>query len=374
MTQQDPEGSAGPSAAETAPPSAPPSAPRRRVTIKDVAAEAGVSFKTVSNVLNRTGSMRPETRDRVLAAMAELGFSVNASARSLKRGSSGLIGLAVIGFTQPFIPMLSQRIIDEARARGYNVIIDSYDGDMEEFQRTVGEMNMLPADGWILFAGSPLGARLDALNQQLPYVVAGDWLAHGRADHVTVPNADAVRVATGRLLDRGHRRIALLGGPPLGELDLALLRSAIEGTGGLRAKGFAQAFTDRGLDIPWELLLPVEDVTYENGVDGVRRLLALETGERPDAILCLNDAVGLGALRELARQGIRVPEDVAVVGFDNVTESAYSTPSLSTIDTDLEDFARAAVSMLVERIGGHDGPARRYTTAFTLVERESARF
>lgn len=349
-----------------------PSAQRRRVTIKDVAAEAGVSFKTVSNVLNSTGSMREETRERVLKAMRDLGFSVNASARSLKTGSSGLIGLAIFGFSQPFAPHLSQHVIREARSHGYNVIIDTYPDPATGFAKTIGEMNLLPADGWIYFASSPTAALHEGVSQHLPYVVAGDWLVHDRADLVTVPNVDAVRVTTGRLLDRGHRRIAMIGGPPEGMLTLPKLRSAVEGTGELRAKGYAQAHTDRGAEIPWDLLLPVADLTYEEGVIGARRLLELSA--RPDAILCLNDAIALGALHELSRQGIRIPEDVAVVGFDNVPESAYSNPGLSTIDPDLDDYARAAVSMLVERIGGYSGPARSYTTDFRLVERESASF
>jgi DNA-binding LacI/PurR family transcriptional regulator len=360
------------------------SAATRRPTIRDVARAAGVSIKTVSNVNNGKGSMRQETRDRVERAMQDLGYSLNVSARSLKTGSSGLIGLAVFGFAQPFASMLAQRVITQARRRGYNVVIDTYEGgESGGFTGIMEETRFLPADGWIYFAAQPIADAMLAGGRSVPFVIAGDWLAHGRADVVTMPNVDAARVATGKLLDQGRRRIALLGAPA-GEPDLQTLRSATEGTSDLRAKGYAQAFTDRGLEVPWDLLLPVEDLTYQCGADAIAPLSGGQdagghdagppTGpaEDVDAIVCLNDALALGAVHALVGAGRRVPEDVSVIGFDNIPEGGFFTPELTTIDPHMDDYARAAVDMLMERIEGYTGPARTYTTDFDLVVRRSA--
>lgn len=373
---------------------APDSAATRRPTIRDVARVAGVSIKTVSNVTNGKGSMRQETRERVERAMQEVGYSLNVSARSLKTGSSGLIGLAVFGFAQPFASMLAQRVIVQARRRGYNVVIDTYEGgESGGFTGIMEETRFLPADGWIYFAAQPIADAMLTGGRSIPFVIAGDWLAHGRADVVTMPNVDAARVATGKLLDQGRRRIALLGAPA-GEPDLQTLRSATEGTSDLRAKGYAQAFTDRGLEVPWDLLLPVEDLTYQCGADAVGRLTGdtgtdgpgtgdAADGQGPgaaasnlpgdvDAIVCLNDALALGAVHGLVGAGRRVPEDVSVIGFDNIPEGGFFTPELTTIDPHMDDYARAAVDMLMERIEGYTGPARTYTTDFDLVVRRSA--
>lgn len=342
----------------------------KRVTIKDVAREAGVSIKTVSNVINDTGRMRADTRRRVELAMRTLGYTVNLSARAIRSGGARLIGLNIFDFSQPFASYLTDKVIDFAKARKYGVIINTYGTGGAGLTDNIGETYRLGADGWIFFTERPLADAGAVLEQPYPVVLAGDYLSYGRSDLVTMPNVDGVRCAVGLLLDQGVRRIALLGSPP-GLRNWEEIQPQREGTQALRTQGYVQAFLERGLDVDWRYVVPVDPWTQHGGV----RVMAsmLDSLPCPEAVICLNDAMALGAVHELQRRGLRVPSDVQLVGFDNVPESAYAVPALTTIDPNIEDYARHAVDMLVDRIEGYSGPARTYMTDFTLVERASTR-
>ena len=341
----------------------------RRVTIKDVAKEADVSFKTVSNVLNGTGSMRPETRDRVLAVIDKMGYSVNVSARSLKTGESKLIGLAVFDFLQPFAPYFADKIIEFARERGYGVIISTYRSGGAGIPSIIAETHRLGADGWIFFSDIALRDEAAILRQPYPVVLASDYLAYGKADTVTMPNATAMRDTVGRLLDSGCREIALVGAPLDRDWDAVL--SADQGTQQLRIQGYVQAFEERGLAVDWSQVFSTFPLNSPEGVHVARMLLERE--QLPDAVICLDDALAFGVMSGLQSRGVNVPGDVQVVGFDNVPEAEFSTPTLTTIDPHIEIYARRAVDMLIERLEGYDGPARTYTTDYTLIERGSTR-
>ena len=341
----------------------------RRVTIKDVAKEAGVSFKTVSNALNGTGSMRPETRERVMAAIDKLGYSVNMQARMLKSGTSNLIGLAVCNFTQPFMSYLACLIIKAAKQRDYGVVINTYELDGAGLEDIVADCPRLGADGWIFYADRPLRDGAAVLDQQYPVVLAGDYLAYGRADNVTMPNEQALRDTVARLLQRGCRRIGLIGAPD--DADRDRIFAIHEGGRALRSQGYVEAFEDFGVPVDWGLL---RSGNRWDSSDGERAVVdMLRENACPEVIVCLNDSLAIGAMHELQRRGYRVPQDVQVIGFDNIEEGRYVNPSLTTIDPDVESFARKAVDMLIERLEGFDGPARTYTTDYTLIERGSTR-
>ncbi len=354
----------------------------KRATIKDVAKEADVSIKTVSNVLNNTGSMRAETRQRVEDAMKRLGYTLNVSARAMKTGGTRLIGLGIFDFSQPFAPYLADNVIDYARQREYGVIINTYGSGGEGISTIIEDTYRMGADGWLFFTERPLKNGGEVLCQPYPLVLVGDYLSQGKADLVTMPNVVAVCAIAGRLLDAGMRRIALLGAPgvkgkgdstmTLDVLDKSAKQAALEAVEGsqtLRMQGYARAFLERGLPIDWSMTVCTPIWDQRGGVLAAAKLL--DSGAKPEAIICLNDAIAFGAMHELQRRGLRVPEDVQVVGFDNVPEGKFSTPALTTIDPHVEDYARHAVDMLIERIEGYDGPARTYTTDFELVERAS---
>lgn len=340
-----------------------------RVTIKDVARESGVSIKTVSNVLNDTGSMRPETRERVERAIKRLGYRLNTSARSLKTGATKLIGLGVFDFRQPFAPYLADKVIDAARKRGYGVIACTY-GIEHGLPAIIDETYRLGADGWLFFDERPLEHEAAILDQSYPIVLAGDYLSYGKTDWVTMPNEEAVRYVTTRLIEAGCKRIALVGAP-MDMRNLDRIMAAREGTEELRMQGYVHAFEQTGKTIDWNLVVPCELIDREGGA---KAATALANGiELPDVILCLTDAAALGTMAELQRHGIRIPEDVQVIGFDGIPDGEYSTPSLTTIDPSIGDYADKAVEMLIERIEGYDGPARMYVSDFTFVERDSTK-
>lgn len=340
-----------------------------RVTIKDVAREAEVSIKTVSNVLNDCGSMRPETRARVEETMRRLGYTLNVSARAMKTGGTRLIGLGIFDFSQPFAPYLADIVIDYARQRQYGVLINTYGQGGEGIPTIVDDTYRLGADGWLFFTERPLENEGRVLDQPYPLVLMGDYLSYGRCDLVTMPNVEAVACLVERLWKSGRRHIGLLGSPFGWSVEQTM--KAKEGTHPLRTQGYVEGLRRCGVEVDWSLVGAAPLWNHAGGVQATADLL--DTGVKPDALICLNDAMAFGAMHELQRRGLRVPDDIEVVGFDNVPESRYSVPALTTIDPHVEDYARHAVDMLIERIEGYDGPARTYTTDFTLVERASTR-
>lgn len=150
-----------------------------------------------------------------------------------------------------------------------------------------------------------------------------------------------------------------------------MLRRQTEGTQALRAQGYVKAFEERGLSVNWRYVIPAESMNQREGMRVTKAML--DKLPCPDVVVCLNDAIALGAIHELQRCGLHVPDDVQVVGFDNVPEAEYSAPALTTIDPHIDDYAKHAVDMLIDRIEGYSGPTRTYTTDFTLVERASTR-
>ncbi|WP_339350921.1 LacI family DNA-binding transcriptional regulator [Bifidobacterium indicum] len=342
---------------------------QKRVTIKDVAKEADVSIKTVSNVLNHSGSMRPDTRKRVKDAMVKLGYQINMSARSLKTGATGILGLGIFDFTQPFGAYLADKVIETAREQQYGVVVSTYSSGGPGITSIIDETYHLATDGWIFFVERPLKDKGLLLSQTYPIVMTGDYRPYGKADFVTMPNTEAERFTTGRLLDAGCRRLALVGAPA--KYSRRKIFSAVEGTQELRVKGYVQAFEERGLEVDPSMIVGLPRLMSDDGMKAADYLLDVHPDV--DGIICLNDAVAYGVMHQIQKRGRSVPDDVQVVGFDNTPEGAYANPSLTTVDPLIDDYARMAVSMLIERINGYSGPVRTYTTGFELVERDSTR-
>ncbi|OZG49149.1 LacI family DNA-binding transcriptional regulator [Bombiscardovia coagulans] len=339
---------------------------QKRATIKDVAREAQVSIKTVSNVINNSGSMRPQTRMRVEKAIEDLGYSINMSARMLKTGESRLLGVATFDFTQPFPAAFVNAVVKAARPRQYGVVIDTYDSNGDGLSTILKEIPQLGADGWIFLVDRPVHPK-NLLNQNYPIVLAGDYLSYGMADNVMMPNVAAVKSVVGRLLDEGLNRIGLIGAPD--GVDRQLLFKAKEGGRPMRTRGYVEAFDERGKRIDWRIVVSGSKWISSDGERAVSSMLA--NAHVPEAIICLNDALAFGAMHECQRRGLKIPEDVQIIGFDNVDEGRYTNPALTTIDPGTTDFAQRAVDMLIERIEGYNGPVRSQVTDFQLIERAS---
>ncbi|PPH98034.1 LacI family DNA-binding transcriptional regulator [Rathayibacter rathayi] len=328
------------------------------VTLHDVARTADVSIKTVSNVINDYPHVRPATRARVQAAIAQLGYRPNLSARSLRRGRTGVIGLALPELSLPYFAELADSVMRAADARGLTVLIEQTGGDPERERRVLTSERRQLTDG-LLF--SPLGlADEDALVVNVPLVLLGERIFTERVDHVTMQNTAAARAATAHLLASGHRRIVALGTHP----DAAVSSAS------LRLEGYRAALADGGIDD--ERIIGVSGPWRRSGgAEAMRRVLA--SGLDFDAVFALNDTLALGAMRALQEAGVRVPDEVAVIGFDDIDEARYCSPSLSSVDSGRDEIARIAVELLQARIdGSRTGPGTLHEAAFTVVARESA--
>ncbi|MEV5207191.1 LacI family DNA-binding transcriptional regulator [Micromonospora sp. NPDC053740] len=330
-----------------------------RHRLKDVAERAGVSVKTVSNVVNGHVHVRPDTRARVEEAIVELNYRPNLSARHLRKGRTGVIALAVPELDIPYFAELARHVVSVAAEHGWTVLIDQTGGRRGQERVLASGITDHLIDGLIL---SPLAltvADLAALDGT-PMVLLGERIEHCPADRVVIDNVAAAREITSHLIQLGRRRIAAVGAQRTDEGASARLRLA----------GYRDALRAAGLDHDQTLVASAPAWHRADGAAAMRGLLT--SGVRPDAVFCFNDTLALGALRTLHEAGLRVPEDVAVAGFDDIEDGRFATPALSTVAPDKEQVARLAVQLLANRLDGDPTlPAQQLTAPYRLKLRES---
>ncbi|PWR11980.1 LacI family transcriptional regulator [Micromonospora sicca] len=330
-----------------------------RHRLKDVAERAGVSVKTVSNVVNGYLHVRPDTRARVEEAIAELNYRPNLSARNLRKGRTGVIALAVPELDIPYFAELARHVVSAAAEHGWTVLIDQTGGGPEQERKVASGIGDHMIDGLIF---SPLALTADDLTglDGMPMVLLGERVDHGPADHVVVDNVAAAREVTAHLIGLGRRRIAAIGSQRTPEGASARLRLA----------GYTAALAEAGIGYDEKLVAPAPAWHRADGAAAMRELLS--SGVRPDAVFCFNDTLALGALRALHEAGLRVPDDVAVAGFDDIEDGRFSIPTLTTVAPDKERIARLAVELLAGRLDGdREGPPRELTAPHRLATRES---
>lgn len=334
--------------------------PRRSaVTMRDVAERADVSIKTVSNVINDFPMIRPQTRARVEAAIAELGYQVNLTARNLRRGRTGMIGLAVPELTVPYFAELADSVMRAADTHGVRVLIEQTGAERDRELAVLGSELRMMTDG-LMFSPLALGQDdIDRLQVNYPLVLLGERMFGGPNDHVTMPNVEGARAATRHLIELGRRRIAVVGSHA-GE---------VVGSAGLRLEGYRLALQDAGLPFDPALLGEAGQWHLSTGAAAMNALL--DSGVHLDSVFGFNDAMAIGALHVLHERRIRVPSEVAVIGFDAVQESEYTAPPLSSLDPGREEIAETAVRMLLERVSGYSGEARLVLTKHHVVARMS---
>jgi DNA-binding LacI/PurR family transcriptional regulator len=328
------------------------------VSLRDVAARAGVSVRTVSNVANGFPHVAPDTRMRVQTVIDELGYRPNTAARQLRRGRTETIGLVVPDIASPYFSELASLVVRLAEERGWTVHIDQTDGEAERERRMTAGPVGRSVDGVIC---SPWAVPVDELARHSvgPLVLLGERAAPGSLDHVAIDNIAASEQATAHLAALGRRSIAAVGAQPHLHNETARLR----------LEGYRTALARAGLPAPDALVEPVHRLHRPDGAAAMGRLLAGR--HRVDAVFCFTDELALGALRTLAEHGLRVPEDVAVVGFDDIEDGRYATPSLTTISPDKTAIARLALDCLVRRIDEPGAPDQDLVAAHRLVVRES---
>lgn len=333
------------------------------VTMQDVARATGVSVMTVSNVINGH-NVSPETRARVLEAIDSLGYRVNHAARNLRTGRTGTIGLAVPDVDSPYFAQLAARIITHAEAAGYRVAIEQTGLSGEKELSTLAQSRNHQYDGLILSVVGLGKEDASRLQVDFPAVILGERIFNGPLDHLAMANVEGAKAATEHLLAAGRRRIAMIA---------AMEPEPDSGVGSLRFHGYRDALEAAGITVDPRLVVAPRKVSMPAGRDALRELL--DRGYDIDAVFCLTDTLAIGAMRGLADAGLRVPDDVMVMGFDDILEARFTIPSLSTVDPGHDFMASTAVQMLIERIEQKRavGPPREILAPTRVVARESTR-
>ncbi|WP_242652922.1 LacI family DNA-binding transcriptional regulator [Intrasporangium flavum] len=307
----------------------------RAPVMQDVARLAGVSHQTVSRVINGATSIRPETRERVLQAIERLGYRPNTAARALVSGRSATIGIIATASTL-FGPTSVHRTVNvAAREAGFFASsVSLSEMTREGFDAAVDHLDRLAVEGIVVIAGHDEALEVArSRSAHTPFVIVEGDLTRARRT-VGVDNVAGARLATRHLLDLGHTEIAHITGP----LDWAEARA--------RSEGWRAEMVSAGLR-------PMEPVAGDwSAGSGYRAGLHLAADEAVTAVFAANDQMAIGALRALHEAGRRVPEDVSVVGFDDVPEAEYVIPPLTTVRQDFEQIGREAIAMLTQVISG----------------------
>lgn len=333
-----------------------------RATVRDVATLAGVSPKTVSNVINGVVPVRPETKTRVEAALAELDYVPNLSARGLRNGRSGNIALALPDLSTAYSAELARWFVELAHERGWAIQLEQSGNDPQREVELVSRARTHLVDGLVLNPTLLSMSVVAGMTELPPTVVIGEVEPHG-IDQVHVDSLGAAREMTAHLIASGHRRIAIVGGS--GER----FRSA---TSLLRQQGYGEALAAAGIrpDPTLNIVVP-EWSSAAAAAEFAAFLDGASAADTPDAVFCFTDSMAFGVLHVLAARGIRVPQDVSVVGFDDVAEAAYAIPALTTIGFDKRAIADAALTALEKRIADRHAPGSDIVIPHTLVRRDS---
>ncbi|MBW3082111.1 LacI family DNA-binding transcriptional regulator [Bifidobacterium phasiani] len=337
------------------------------VTLDDVAARAGVSRMTASNALRGRTVVRPETACKVIAAAKELGYHPNIAARQLSSGRTQVIGLTVADFDLIFPAALAAAVSDQAQALGYQVIVQQTRFSHDFERRMLSSATSQICDGTIICWPSSVSAEMESFARTHPLVLLDGFGLEGRCDCVFTPCTDGMAAAARHLIGHGCRRVLTLGGgylPPERFDDAGTSEQR-------RVRGAAEGLLAAGLPYRADDVYPC-DWTREAGY---RRMRAILDERRDfDGVCCLNDPIAIGALKALAEAGVRVPQDVAVTGFDGVEDGQYLTPGLTSVAIDPQEAARVCLELLmarIERDAGRPPAPRTVDLGYRLASRGS---
>jgi DNA-binding LacI/PurR family transcriptional regulator len=329
------------------------------VTIRDVAELAGVSTATVSRVLAGIGSPRPATASAVHRAVIELGYRPSAVARSLRMRRTQTLGLIVTDIQNPFFPELVQAADVAARARGYSILLGSAAYDEHRAMHYLDLMVDRRVDGLLIASSQLSEASWDwVVRSPVPVVVVNAEPAGRPLTVITSDNAAGTESAIRHLVELGHRAIAYVQGPARFTATAA------------RVDGFRNACAAAGLDLATTPLI-AGDGLYEGGVTAGERLMA--DGLPVTAIMCHNDVTAIGVLRALREAGVRIPQEVSVVGCDDIAAASWVSPTLTTLVQAKTEMGRLAVERLVTLLKDPEQAGTRQTVRLpmTLLIRES---
>jgi LacI family transcriptional regulator len=331
---------------------------KRGVTVTDVARAAGVSCATVSRVLSGYEFVRETTRTRVLEAVEHLGYVANLQARSLAGGRSQIIGLLVPNLDTGYVGTITQRIDQELERANYDLILYTSHRRPSKESLYVSTIASGLTDGMLLVAPQVPATYLDALREQnFPYVLIDQADATENSNVVEATNWQGAYEATCYLSQLGHTRIAFIMGA-------LAVRSAMD-----RLQGYQAALADCGLPVRKDLIIE-GDYQQSTGYESTKQLLASITPP-PTAIFASNDLSAFGAMDAARECGFRIPDDISIIGFDDVPQAVLVYPKLTTVRQPLEQMGQVAVKLLLEQIEDRSQPPQRVTLPTQLIVRDS---
>lgn len=327
-------------------------------TIRTVADAAGVSPATVSRVLNDSANVDSDLRARVLKAVDRLGYRPNGAARSLRTRATHVLGIVISDITNPFFTAMVRGVEDEAQRAGYSVILANSDEDLAKEARYLEVAAAEQMAGVVISPASSLRTSLDILTERnIPAVTVDRKLRGGRVDSVTIDNRSVSRDATTHLLDHGCRRIAFVAGPPkttTAKDRLAGYRAALKAAG-------------RKVD---EALITAGDYRVDGGYQATKKLLSSRW--RPDGLFVSNNLMTIGALDAIAEAGLQVPDDIAFVGFDDLSWVMGRRSEVTIVRQPTYDIGVCAAQSLLARIRGDRAAPRHHVLHAELVVRHSS--
>jgi LacI family transcriptional regulator len=326
-------------------------------TIKDVAAIAGVSFTTVSHVVNNSRPVSADVRAKVERAIRELDYVPSAVARSLKARSTATIGLLVPNATNPYFAELARGVEDGCAKNGYCVFFCNSDDDPAKQRSYLRVLQEKRIDGLVIASAGEDSVLAQALaSAREPLVIVDRNIEGLQSDLVQIDHEKGAYLATRHLLQLGHAKIGCITGP---------VQTAVSA---MRLHGFIRAMAERGIEIEPNAIVQ-SDFSATGGYAAASQLF---DHMKPTAIFACNDMMGIGALRAAAERHINVPADCSIIGFDDVELSRYTYPALSTVGQSVRALGEMAAQMLIERITGKlTGTTRRRVVPPRLVRRES---
>ena len=327
-------------------------------TIRDVAAAARVSPATVSRVLNGKVEVADELRERVHAAVSRLGYRPNGLARGLRTRATTVLGVVISDITNPFFPLMVRGVEDFAQSSGYSVVLANTDEDLVKERRYLEVAAAEQMAGVVLSPASSRRTDVSVLTRHgIPLVTVDRELGGADVDGVFINNHSAAREATEHLAAQGCRRIALISGP------------SATSTGERRLAGYRAGLRAAGLPSDPDLVKRA-DFRVGGGYQATLDLLA--TRERPDGLLVSNNLMALGALQALQENGVDVPGGIAFASFDGISWARTFRPTLTVVEQPTYEIGRRAAELLLARVGGDRGPARKVVLPAELKVGESS--
>ncbi|MDY2946318.1 MAG: substrate-binding domain-containing protein [Mannheimia varigena] len=327
-------------------------------TMKDIARLAKVSTSTVSHVINNSRFVSEEIREKVLRVVQELNYTPSALARSLKVKETKTIGMLVTATSNPFFAEVMAGVEQYCQQHHYNLIIATTNGDAERLQHHLQMLVQRQVDGLLLMCGD---ARLNSgkqLNIPLPLVVVDWWFTELNADKIFENSISGGYLATKTLIEAGHRKIGII----TGNLKKSLAQNRLE--------GYKKALTEENIPLNPNWIIE-SHFDFASGIEGMNKLL--EQPEKPTAVFACSDTIAVGAYQAVWQKGLTVPNDISIIGYDDIELAKYLSPPLTTISQPKAELGKLAVETLLKRIRAKSSDFQTIMLEPELVQRNSVR-